>query len=169
MTMEECLICTHPLQAQIEAEFVSGVKSINDIVAFLGETDILEVMVHFEDHPMALEKAAEDKQTKRRLKEVSMKKEERSEKSIDKVTPYIEDGTSSLTILEEMSDILQLKFNEVVMTKQAHGISQIAREIRETLKEIARVRKERKRTLADKTSELFDEHRAMTRWLLHNM
>ena len=72
-----CPICTHPHQAQIEAQYVQGRMSADDVVTAIGEEhiDILGVLTHFEFHAMAVEKEAEKKERDRRLRELKEQEE----------------------------------------------------------------------------------------------
>lgn len=165
MSDTNCLICNHQLQAQIEAEWIQGEKSLLDVAAiFDGEMDEHAVLMHFETHPTAVEKAAEEKQVKRRLNEVQNDKEPTTVPS-----PMVQSDDGSLELLQDMMEVLKQKFNDIILTKQISGLTQVSKEIRETMREIERVKKKRKASMADRSDELLAEHRHMNRYLLHNL
>lgn len=166
MEAEDCPICKHQLQAQIEAEFISQSKTVFDIIALLGKDAIDEegVLAHFNRHPSAVENAAEEKERRRRLIEIQSGP---ADPPVIIPTGAVEDNT--LVVLVGMQDVLTRKFNEIMLTKQTVGLTQIAKEIRETMKEIERVKKKRKTSMADRSDELLAEHRSMNRFLLHNL
>jgi len=181
VTEENCPICLHPLQAQIEAKYIQGEMSAVDIVANVGDEhiDLMGVLIHFNDHPMAVEKEAEKKARNRRLRDIESgpKHEPKSSEEEDykiitvpakrKKREY--SGSNRVETLEEMLEVLKSKFNELMLTKQLSGIANVSREIRETMREIDKVKKEDRATQADRTADLFTEHRSMNRFLLHNL
>lgn len=183
----QCAICTlHiQLQAQIEAKYIQGELSAVQMVAQLGaeHIDLMGVLVHFQDHETAVEKEAESKARDRRLrdarrvvdtpvKEEDVEEEGEDDFKVMRVPAKARRaavGSRRVEDLEKMLEILQSKFKEIMITKQLSGISALAREIRETMREIDKVRKEERATLADRTEDLFTEHRSMNRFLLHNL
>jgi len=164
---EMCPICKSPRQAQIEAEYIRGEITAEEIMAEM-EIDLVGILIHFEHHPMAVEKAAAEKES--RLAEISTTTQSLILTQTDSSDSGPVDVTSMrVKILASMLESLQMKFEEIMATKQVSGISNIAKEIRETMREIEKVKREEKISMADKTSSLFEEHRSMTRFLLHNL
>lgn len=168
-----CPLCGHPEQAQIEAEFVNGTISANDIVAKIGSAtiDILGVLVHMDEHESAL---SEEVERRKEFMTPILNGEEPSYKEYeDEPLPEISRKPAAtiatLPALHQMYFILEQKLNKILAGKGISGMPTIVREMRETLKEINRVKKEQKASLSDRTEELFDEFDDLNDWLLFNL
>jgi len=169
MSKENCPLCLLPtgLRAQIEAEYIRGTLSVNDIAIRMKEdgadVDLLEIMVHLSDHDSTIEE------------EVERKKKFRGEKMeseyIPEPLPMVTsaEDVDSLEFLYRIFELLEVKLGQIAQSKSASGISAITKELRETLREIERVKKERKGSLADRTAALLDEHDEMNRFLAHSL
>lgn len=168
MNQEKCPICSLPtgLRAQIEAEYIRGTLSVNDIAMRMKEEgadiDLLNIMVHLQDHGSSIEE------------EVERRKKFRGEEMESEYTPeplpeIPPDEVDSLQFLYRIFELLEIKLGQIAQSKAVSGISAITKELRETLREIDRVKKERKGSLADRTAALLGEHDEMNRFLAHNL
>lgn len=167
---KNCPLCKHPTQAQIEAQFIQGTMSVVDIVERLDGEDIDAdeelILMHFNTHETVIDKAVREKQkVDRTAPRVT------TEDVLGEVDPNEDDfeGEDALALLIYMLDQLRNKFDSTLLQKGSPNISHLTREIRETLKEIERVRKVQKHSQVDRAKELRDEHRSMNKWLLYNL
>lgn len=169
---EECAVCNHPraMRARIEAEFVAGTMTLLDVMNQMeeGTIDEIGVLIHFNDHGTVIE---EEVARKRASEKSGPQIPNKSEPYLLEPLPdlLVEDESNQLEVLKYMLRIMKQKFEGMVLSKHVQALGTLSREIRETLKEIERVKKEGKRTLADKTSGLLEEHRQMNKFLMHNL
>lgn len=172
--MTDCALCDHPRIGTLEAEFIRGNLSIMDIYRELKDegldVDIPAVMAHFEDHDSALEGEVEKK------KKFMGKSNGTPDTNLE--TPYIPEPLPKPTQIDEESHLGQLygllgllkdKVYEVSHGKDVRALGTLTKEIRENLKEIERVKKDTKASLADRTDMLMDEHAELNRFLLFNL
>lgn len=166
-------MCGHGEQAQIEALFIKGDISATDIVLKLGrdKIDTEDVLVHMNEHPLSL-----GDEVDRRKGLLGMTEEEEpyqdpyeEEPLPDVDKPKIRKTIATLPALHTMYFILEAKLNKILAGKGVSGLSTIIKEMRQTLIEINRVKKEQKASLADRTDELFQEFEDLNDWLLFNL
>lgn len=171
--MDKCALCGHGEQAQIEALFIKGDISATDIVLKLGKDKIEaeDVLVHMNDHPLALEEEVDRRKELLQMNEEEVSYQDPYEEepfpTLDK--PKIRKSIATLPALHSMYFILEAKLNKILAGKGVSGLSTIIKEMRQTLIEINRTKKEQKASLADRTDELFQEFEDLNDWLLFNL
>jgi len=178
-----CPLCGHPEQAQIEAEFIDGVINANDVVAKIGREsiDILGTLVHMDEHELAMGKEITELKELMDPKDVAIIMEKEAETPVSYEEPYEEESLPVITDRKQVRDIdtlkalhrlywiLDKKLRTLLTGKSVQGVSQIVGEMRKTMIDIDRVKKEQKASLADRTDELLEEFDELNDWLLFNL
>lgn len=167
-------MCGHGEQAQIEALFIKGEISAIDIVTKLGRDKIDEdgVLAHMNDHPLSLSDEVDRRKGLLNMEESEVTYQDPYEEEplpLAEGKPKIRKSIATLPALHTMYFILEQKLNKILQGKGVSGLSTIIKEMRQTLIEINRVKKEQKASLADRTDELFQEFEDLNDWLLFNL
>lgn len=168
-----CPLCNYDprLKAQIESDYIAATISASDVADMFDDMDILEVLVHFEDHELSLE---EEVERKKKILGDPQKDSEAQEELVKEYTPeplpsVPRDGVDSLGMLYQMYAMLEDKLYQVANSKQVSGLGTITKELRETLREIERIKKDQKASMSDRTENFMFEHREMNRFLMYNL
>lgn len=131
-----------------------------------------------DEHELALDKEVEELKNLMDPKEVNgVMEEDIPIANYDK--PYIADPLPSvqdeaqsidtLKALHRLYWILDKKLRLLLGGKSVQGVSQIVGEMRKTMIDIDRVKKEQKASLADRTDELIEQFNDLNDWLLFNL
>ena len=179
---KRCPLCGHSEQAQIEAEFIDGRISATDIVTKLGRDgiDIMGVLLHMDEHELALDKEVEELKNLMDPKDVEkiMAREKEipvsdyDEPYEKEPLPLVQDESKTIDTLKALHRlyfILDKKLRLLLGGKSVQGVSQIVGEMRKTMIDIDRVKKEQKASLADRTDELIEQFNDLNDWLLFNL
>jgi hypothetical protein len=174
----DCPLCNLPkgTKVLIEAEYTQGLLSAVDIVGQMGaeKVDLMAVMIHMADHADSLEEEVERKREFMGEKPEVQKTEadaefELTEEYVEEPLPTVSLDSDHLEQLNSMLTLLKEKLYAIAKSKDIRSLGLITKETRETLREIERVKKSTRLSLADRTDALLEEHNEMNRFLMFNL